>query len=88
MSSSQPGEATSEVKVTNVSGHGLWLYAHGSEYFLPYDQYPWFKEKSISEISNVQEPSPGHYHWPDLDVDLSERILKNPDEYPLRVKNT
>lgn len=86
MNLSQPGSNTSEVEVTNVSAHGLWLYVRGSEYFLTYDEYPWFKEKSISQIVNVEETSKGHFHWPDLDVDLSERILKNPDEYPLKAK--
>jgi len=59
-----------------------------AEYFLPYEEYPWFKEKSVSQISNVEEPSPGHYYWPDLDIDLSDSILRDPDSYPLRSKNT
>lgn len=88
MKSSKLGESTLEVEVTNISGHGLWLYTHGAEYFLPYEEYPWFKEKSVSQISNVEEPSPGHYYWPDLDIDLSDSILRDPDSYPLRSKNT
>lgn len=87
MNSSRPGKSTSEVEVTNISGHGLWLFAHGTEHFLSYEQYPWFKEKTISQITNVEEISSGHYYWPDLDVDLSENILRNPDAYPLQAKN-
>lgn len=74
MKSSQLGETTSEVEVTNISGHGLWLLVRGSEYFLPYTDFPWFKDKTISQITNVEESSPGHFYWPDLDVDLSEKL--------------
>lgn len=86
MSSSQPGRNTSDIEVTNISVHGIWLYARGTEHFLPYDQYPWFKDKTVSQIGNVEESSPGHYYWPDLDVDLSESILQNPESYPLQAK--
>jgi hypothetical protein len=88
MSSSQLGESTSEVEVTNISGHGLWLYAHGKEHFLSYEEYPWFKEKSVSQIVNVEEPRSGHYYWPDLDIDLSEEIISNSADYPLQSKHT
>lgn len=86
MNSLQPGNSTSEIEVTNISGHGIWLYVRGTEHFLPYELYPWFKEKTVSQIANVEEPSPGHYYWPELDVDLSEAILLNPDKYPLQAK--
>ena len=88
MSSSQLGENTSEVEVTNISGHGIWLLARGTEHFLSYEEYPWFKEKSVSQIANVEEPSPGHFYWPDLDVDLSEEILINSSDYPLKSNHT
>jgi hypothetical protein len=88
MKSSQLGKSTSEIEVTNISGHGIWLYVRGTEHFLPYEQYPWFREKTVSQIANVEEPNRGHYYWPDLDVDLSEAILQNPGEYPLKVKST
>jgi len=88
MKSSQLGKNTSEIEVTNISGHGIWLYTNGTEHYLPYDQYPWFKDKTVSQITNVEESSPGYYYWPDLDVDLSENILQNPDSYPFQAKST
>lgn len=88
MSSSQLGKSTSEIEVTNISSHGIWLYAHGTEHFLPYDQFPWFKDKTVNQILNVEEAGSGHYYWPDLDVDLSEKILQNPDDFPLQAKST
>jgi len=86
MSSSQLGENTSIVEVTNISSHGIWLYAHGIEYFLSYREYPWFEDKTVREI--IREESTGHYYWPDLDVDLSQGILENPEKYPLETKRT
>ena len=34
MKSSQLGKNTSEIEVTNISGHGIWFYANGTEHFL------------------------------------------------------
>ena len=86
MNLSQPGNSIFEIEVTNISGHGIWLYVRGTEHFLPYELYPWFKEKTVSQITNVEEPSPGHYYWPDLGVDLSEAILQDPENFPLQAK--
>ena len=88
MKSSGLGRTTSETEVTNISAHGIWLYTKGIEYFLPYDQYPWFIDKTVSQKTHVEETSSGHYYWLDLDVDLSETILRNPDDYPLQAKST
>lgn len=38
-------ENTSYVEVTNISNHGIWLYIKGTEYFLPFEDFPWFKER-------------------------------------------
>ena len=85
MNSLAPGENTSAVEVTNISAHGVWLLAHGKEFFMSYDDFPWFKDQAIKTIFNVEEPSPGHFYWPDLDVDLSVEIIKNPSRFPLKV---
>lgn len=55
----------------------------GAEYFLPYDQYPWFRKATVSEIHNVQLLHDRHLHWPDLDVDLDVQSLDEPEKYPL-----
>ena len=39
------GNATSTVEVTNISSQGIWLLAHDQELFMPYDEFPWFKDK-------------------------------------------
>lgn len=82
------GSNTSVVEVTNISAHGLWLLAHDRELFMPYSNFPWFKEQPVSVIVNVEEPSPRHFYWPDLDVDLTEEIIEHPERFPNVAKNT
>ncbi len=82
------GNNTSEVEVTHVSAHGIWLLTHDEELFMPYQDFPWFKEQTIGAILNVEEPSPDHYYWPVIDVDLTKEIIKYPDRFPLRAKTT
>ena len=81
-----PGATTSAIEVTNISKHGLWLLTTDGEHFLPFVDFPWFRDAPVSHILNVEEPSRGHYHWPDFDVDLSLKIIRNPAAYPLAAK--
>ena len=83
MSSSGPGKRTSDVEVTNISAHGLWLFVRDHELFLSYDDFPWFQDQPVRSILNVEEQTPGHFHWPDIDVDLSEEMIEHPDRFPL-----
>jgi hypothetical protein len=84
MSSSQRGTSTSPVEVTQVSGHGVWILAHGEELFMPYDEFPWFKDAPAGAVLRVEEASPGHLYWPELDVDLGLDTIRNPARYPLK----
>ena len=84
MSSSTHGVSTSAVEVTHISSHGVWLLANGRELFLAYDEFPWFKDAPVGKILNVEQPSTGHFFWPDLDIDLSESSIEHPEKYPLR----
>ncbi|MFN2309083.1 MAG: DUF2442 domain-containing protein [Gammaproteobacteria bacterium] len=86
MSSGALGKSTSQIEVTNISNHGVWLLAGGQELFMPYEQFPWFKDVAVAKILNVEEPSPGHFYWPDLDVDLTEEIISHPERFPLKAK--
>ena len=81
-----PGTSTLQIEVTNIDSQGVWLFVEGKEYFLSYENFPWFKESKLADILNVQLCSGGHIYWPDLDVDLSTTILENPDSYPLKSK--
>jgi len=86
MSSLVHGENTSQVEVTNISMHGVWLFSHGKEMFLPYTEFPWFKDQTIKVVLNVEEQSKGHYYWPDIDVDLTDEIIEHPERFPLKSK--
>ncbi|MBI3299293.1 MAG: DUF2442 domain-containing protein [Elusimicrobia bacterium] len=87
MKSSLLGKNTSRVEVQNISAHGIWLYARGREYLLPFKQFPWFKSAKVSEIYNVKLVHKSHLHWPDLDVDLDIESLEHPEHFPLVAKN-
>lgn len=78
------GKNTSNIEVTNISSHGIWLLAHDEELFMSYEEFPWFKDAPLGKVLRVEEPQPGHYYWPELDVDLTEEIIKNPEKFPLK----
>ena len=80
------GENISAVEVTQISRHGVWLLAGDRELFMPYQNFPWFKDAPIGKILNVQEPYRGHFYWPDLDVDLTTEIIEHPERFPLKAK--
>jgi hypothetical protein len=82
MNLSAHGNATSAVEVTNISAHGIWLLAHNQELFMPFEEFPWFKDHPVKAILNVEEPTPGHFYWPDLDVDLTKEIIEHPQRFP------
>jgi hypothetical protein len=86
MSLSKPGTDTSEPEVTHIDEHGIWILVKGGEYFLPYVEYPWFREARVSQILNVQLLHDDHLFWEALDVDLSLKILRQPESYPLIYK--
>ena len=86
MKSAKHGKNTSEVEVQGVSGFGVWIFVHEKEYFLPYKEFPWFKDAKIAEIMNVRIINRGHLEWPDLDVDLELESLENPEKYPLKYR--
>ena len=82
------GNNTSVVEVTHISTHGVWLLAHNKELFMSYDDFPWFKDQAVKSIINVEEQSPSHFYWPDIDVDLTEEMIEHPGRFPLKAKST
>ncbi len=83
MSSQPHGIGTSGIEVTDISPHGIWVLARGEEIFLSYEAFPWFKRGTVEAVLNVEEQSPGHYYWPDLDIDLGIDSMRDPARYPL-----
>ena len=83
MKSSKRGKAIS-VSVENITPFGIWLFVQGKEYFLSYQDYPYFQDQVLSSIQNVQLLHGYHLYWPELDVDLEIDNLEHPEKYPLR----
>ena len=78
-----PGTAISVPEVTHVSKHGLWLLRDDEELFLPFEQFPWFRQATIEQITHVEAPGPDHLYWPDLDIDLAVESIRHPEAFPL-----
>lgn len=77
------GTDTSVSEVTDISPIGIWLYHLGKEYFLPYDEFPWFKDAPVSMVFSVTTESEDHLRWPELDVDLSINSIQDPGVFSL-----
>lgn len=83
MTSAVLGQSTSAVEVTNVSKHGFWLLLGDEELFVPFAEFPWFREAPIGKLTDVELPSPHHLYWPALDVDLAVASIRHPEQFPL-----
>lgn len=77
------GTDTSPSEVTDISPFGIWLLHRGKEYFLSFGNFPWFKNAPVSQIFSVVEEGEDHLRWPVLDIDLSLKSIRNPEDYPL-----
>ena len=77
------GKSTLSAEVSQISPHGIWLLVSGTEYFLPYADFPWFEKAAVAQIHNVQLIRGFHLRWPDLDVDLDLASLHHLASYPL-----
>ncbi len=86
MRSSRPGTGTSDVEVTSIDRHGLWVFVAGREHFLPFGKFPWFREAKVDQILNVELLHQSHLRWPELDVDLCLESLEDPDAFPLEYR--
>ncbi|MDD2759524.1 MAG: DUF2442 domain-containing protein [Methylomonas sp.] len=84
MSSLALGSNTFPVEVTHISGHGIWLLTQTEELFLSYEDFPWFKNQAVNAILRVEESSPNHFYWPEIDVDLTAEMIKHPEWFPLQ----
>ena len=70
-------------KVSDISHHGIWLLLEEKEYFLSFENFPWFKNAPVSAIQNVSCLNANHLYWPDLDIDLAVEAIEHPERFPL-----
>jgi hypothetical protein len=83
MTSATLGASISAVEVTNISQHGFWVLLKEEELFLPFSEFPWFRDVAVGKILHVELPSPDHLYWPELDVDLAVDSIRHPERFPL-----
>lgn len=84
MKSTEHGTNTSKVEVLGITMNGLWLQVEEMEYFLPFEDFPWFKEAKLSDIPEVQLLNGHHLRWDKLDIDIELESLKDIEKYPLK----
>ena len=76
-----------QAEITNISPFGIWLLSNGKEYFIDYDDYPFFKDASIKQIADVETDFFGNLHWKELDADIELELLENPEKFNLMYKS-
>ncbi len=70
-------------EVTNISSIGFWVLVGDKEYFVPFADYPAFKEATVAEISAMTQISPSQLRWENLDIDIEIEALEAPENFPL-----
>ncbi len=70
-------------KVIAVTANGLLLSISMGDFFLPFSQFPWFKDAKVSDVMNVKMVGDDDLRWDALDVDLEIDSLLYPEKYPL-----
>ena len=53
------------------------------EYFLDFEDFPWFRQATLQQLFSVQLLHKNHLFWPELDVDLDLETIQHPEKYPL-----
>ena len=76
------GSTTLAAEVTHVSRHCFWLLLGDEELAVPFTEFPWFKQATIEQLSDVERPTENHLRWPQLDIDLSVESIRQPDAFP------
>ena len=82
----QSGTLTSRAEVVQITTFGIWISIDDKEYYLDYNNYPWFQNNTVAAICHIEIDNDGNMHWPELDVDIELESLENPELYPLIYK--
>ncbi len=77
------GTDTFRATVENISENGFWIFLGDRKVFVPFSEFPWFREAPVAQILDVQRPSLAHLYWPSLDIDLSLESIEDPARFPL-----
>lgn len=88
MKSDAGGKSTLAAEVTQIDKQGIWVLIGEKESFLPFENFPRFKEASVGTIHNVEILNNNHLYWPDLDIDLAVEAIEHPEQFPLASSNS
>ena len=83
MNSLQNGTCTLEFSVTTITDLGFWILVEDKEYFVPFEEYPAFRDATVKQILNLTFMPPSQLHWESLDADLELHALENPEMFPM-----
>lgn len=86
MDSSRGGISTSACNVTGINDLGLWVLVIDKEYFIPFSDYPGFKDSSVNQILSIRFHPPSQLHWKEIDIDIELDALSQPSSFPLIFK--
>ena len=65
-------------KVTHISKHVMWLALGKEELLIAFERFTQFKQATVAQLSDIQQPHLGQLYWPQLDVDVSVESLRKP----------
>ena len=77
---------STSVKVDAIMPNGIMLNIGKSNYFLPYNAYPWFEKAKVADVFDVKMCGKYGISWENLDVDLAIESFENPTKYPFIAK--
>jgi hypothetical protein len=83
MDSSKSGTSTSVCNVTGINDLGLWVLVENREYFIPFSDYPGFRDSSVNQILDISFLPPAQLRWESLDIDIELQALTAPETFPL-----
>jgi len=86
MKSKKLGKNISNAEVLSISPFGLWILVLEKEYFLPYKDFPWFKDASVHDVLAISLEHDTNLRWKKLDIDLELSSLNSLEKYPLIAK--
>ena len=72
-----------QAEVVNISPFGIWVLINGNEFFINYNDYPFFKNATVKQIALVTSDIQRNIHWPELDIDIELSALEHPEDYSL-----
>ena len=49
------GDSTSQAEITNINTNGVWIDVKNKEYFMSYEEFPWFQDAMVKDIQSLRQ---------------------------------